>query len=313
MRYPITPLPPADAVNTAVITFKDSDGQEISTEWKFTVTYKSLDPASRISGTGKDRGFKLRVVQAPIDSGALENSLDRAETQLASGSTIPRAVDTNTVIQLVNFNKRADAVAGVFEGDAMVPGIDPDTTGNGDNDFATEIVAYLELPAGVHRFGFITDDGYKVATAVAPVVSSTAPLAFHNGGPANETVDFVVAQAGLYPFRMVWYERGGAGHAEWFSVNPTTDLRTLINDSNATGSIKAWTAFDAVVEAVVAESSANVSGPYAADPAAVVNAAAKTVTIPAGAGNRFFRLRSGSPVTLLTPRVQSGSLIFGWR
>jgi len=313
VRYPITPLPPADTANTAVITFKDSDGQEITTEWKFTVTYKSLDPASRISGTGKDRGFKLRVVQAPIDGGALENSLDRAETQLASGSTIPRVVDTNTVIQVVNFNKRVDAVAGVFEGDMMVPGIDPDTTGNGDNDFATETVAYLELPAGVHRFGFITDDGYKVATAVAPVLASTAPLAFHNGGPANETVDFVVTQAGLYPFRMVWYERGGAGHAEWFSVDPASGNRSLINDSNAAGSVKAWTAFDAVVEAIVAESSTNVTGPYAADPAAVVNTSAKTVTVPAGAGNRFFRLRSGTPVTLLSPRIQGGSLVFGWR
>lgn len=311
LRYTITPLPASGALNTATVTFKDNQGQDVTTEWQFTVAYSSLDPATRISGTGKARGFKLHVVQAPVDGGALENSLDRAETQLASGSSIPRAVDTNTVAETINFNKRAGEAAGAIEGDITVPGIDPDATGNGDNDFAVEILTYLELPAGVHRFGVITDDGYKIATGKTPIGPSTAPLVFHNGGPANETVDFVVSQAGLYPFRMVWYERGGAGHGEWTSIDITSGDRMLVNGTSSSA-IKAWTDFDAVAETFVVESASAVTGPFAADPSAIVNSTSKTVTIPATGGNRYFRLRSGSAVTLKGPRIQGGSLTFTW-
>jgi hypothetical protein len=309
--YRMAILPPSGALNSATVSFKDSEGQDISTDWQFTVSYNSIDPTTRISGTGKTRGFRIRVVQAPIDGGALENSLDRAENQLAAGSTIPRAVDTNTVVEVINFNKRAGEVAGAIDGDVMVPGIDPDMTGNGDNDFAVEILTYLELPAGVHRFGFITDDGYKVATGRAPVGATTATLDFNNGGPANETVDFVVSQAGLYPFRMVWYERGGAGHGEWTTIDIASGARTLLN-GGASSVIKAWTDFDPVAESFVAESAASVTGPYAADPSAIVNSAAKTVTVPAGGANRFFRVRADTRVTLKNPRIQAGSLVFSW-
>ncbi len=309
--YTLSPLPPSGALNSATVQFKDSDGQDISTDWQFTVSYHALDPAARISGTGKTPGFMIHVVQAPLDGGALENSLDRAETQLATGSSIPRAVDTNAVVSVINFNKRTGEVGGSIEGDEMVPGIDPDNTGNGDSDFAVEIVTYLELPAGVHRFGFITDDGYKVASGKAPVTASSAPLSFLNGGPANQTVDFVVTQAGLYPFRMVWYERAGAGHAEWTSVDISSGNRLLINGEGA-GVIKAWTAFDPIAETVMVEAATAVNGPYAVEPAAVINTTARTVSIPASTGNRFFRLRSGTAVTLKTPRVQAGSLTFSW-
>lgn len=173
-------------------------------------------------------------------------------------------------------------------------------------------MTYLELPAGVHRFGFITDDGYKIATSKLPITAGAAPLAFHNGGPANETVDFVVAQAGLYPFRMVWYERGGAGHAEWTSIDIASGNRLLVNGSEATA-IKAWAEYEASAETFVVESSASVSGPYTPDATANVDSASKTVTVPAGAGPRFFRLRSGAAVLLKSPRIQGGNLTFVWQ
>jgi hypothetical protein len=312
VRYPISPLPAPNALQTASITFQDNEGQTVSDEWQFRVAYTLLDPATRIAGTGKNPGFRVRVVQAPFENGALENSLDRAESQLAANSPIPRIVDTNTVVEVINFNKRPGETAGAVDGDVMVPGIDNDVTGNGDNDFAVEILAYLELPAGVNRFGFITDDGYKVATGRAPVAPGTPPLAFNNGGPANATVDFVVAQAGLYAFRMVWYERAGSGHGEWTSINPASGERLLINGTSAQA-IKAWTEFDAVAEEFVLESSATVAGGYAVDATAVVNSAARTVTVPLSGGPRFFRLRAGSAVTLANPRIQGANLTFTWQ
>ncbi len=310
VSYPISPLPASGSNNSVTVSFKDSDGQDITSSWQFVLSYASLDPASRVAGTGKTRGFKLRVVQAPADGGPLENSLDRAENQLGTGSSIPRAVDVSTNAPTINFNKRAGAVDGYFEGDVMVPGIDPDVTGNGDLDFAVEIVTWLELPAGVHRFGARTDDGYKVASAVAPVASTT-PLAFHNGGPADETFEFVVPQAGLYPFRMVWYERGGGGHAEWFSVDPATGTRTLINDATASGAIKAWSEIVAAPVEIVVESAASITGPWAAEAGAVVNATTKTASVTASGNQRFYRIRSGSALRLLIIRA-GNPIVIGW-
>jgi hypothetical protein len=312
VSYKITPLPASGSTTSATITFRDSANEEVRVDWQFTVTYAAVDPASRLTATGTQSGFKIRVVQAPADGGALENSLDRAESQLANGSSIPRVVDANTVVSWINFDKVAGATHGAFPDDVMVPGIDPDNTGNGDNDFAVEILTYLELPAGIHRFGAITDDGFKVATGKTPISASTTPLAFHNGGSADQTFDFVVTEAGIYPFRMVWYERSGAGYAEWFSVDPATGTRTLINDSNSAGAIKAWSEIQIVAPQVTVEASAIVQGPYAADPTAVVNTDAKTVTVPAAGGAKFYRLRAGSSLTLKNFRIQGGNLIFGW-
>jgi hypothetical protein len=103
----------------------------------------------------------------------------------------------------------------------------------------------LDLPAGLFRFGVRCDDGYKIVSGTATNDLSTPPLAFHNGGPADETFDFVVSQAGLYPFRMVWYERGGSAFVEWFSVDRLTNTRTLINDPSSTVAVKAFTSVTA--------------------------------------------------------------------
>ncbi len=310
LMYAIDPLPPAGATNIAVVTFQDSENVEVRTEWQFVVSYASLDPATRINGTGRERGFRMRVVQAPQENGALENSLERAEQQLAANSTIPRFVDTNLVVQLVNFNKRPGENAGNFEDDQPVPGIDVDA--NGDNDFSTELVTFLELPAGAHRMGVVTDDGYKLASGAMPVGAGTPAIAFHNGGPANETFDFVVPVAGIYPFRLVWYERGGAGHGEWFSVNPASGERTLVNGSG-TAAIKAWHDVQIQEPGVTLHASATVAGPYAPEPGASVDAANRTVTVPAPAAPRFYRLNGGTAVRIQQITLQGGTLTLRWQ
>ena len=49
----------------------------------------------------------------------------------------------------------------------------------------------------------------------------------------------MVSQAGLYPFRMVWYERGGGANVEWFQSNFTDGNRVLLNSDTA-GTVKAY-------------------------------------------------------------------------
>ena len=169
----------------------------------------------------------------------------------------------------------------------------------------------VELSQGVHRFGVNTDDGYKLTFGTSPSDQSTTPIAFHSGGPANETFDVVVPAAGLYPFRLVWYERGGGAHAEFTSVNPQTGAKTLINDSAVPTAIKAFATISA--PSVRVESSANVASGYAVDNTAVVNAAAGTITIPMTAQNRSFRINGTVSHRITGVQVSGNSLVLNFQ
>jgi hypothetical protein len=198
---------------------------------------------------------------------------------------------------------------GEFPGDLPVPGIDIES-GN-LNDFAVEMTAYLDLSAGVHRFAIRTDDGYKLSSSSILNDRNASPLAFHNGGPANETVEFLVTEAGLYPFRLVWYERGGSGYAEWSSVDRQTGEKTLINDSNSAAPVKAYTSLSAAATLVV-ESSTVVTGGFSQDSSAVIDTANKKITIPRPAGTRFYRL-SGVQSTISGFQISGNSLILTYQ
>ncbi|HXJ61330.1 MAG TPA: hypothetical protein VNU68_32200, partial [Verrucomicrobiae bacterium] len=294
VAYDLSPLPPAGALNTAQVIFTDNFQVKQTNSWSFTVTYKSLNPANRLQGAPGARGFALRMVQAPAGP-ALDNSLARAEDQLAVPSPYPAFMDTNTIVQTINQNKATAGSAGSFPDDYPVPGLYDDSLnsfGNGDNDFAVEMVAYLDLAAGIYTFGAITDDGYKAsAGAQLHDASSAAVIAFHNGGPANETFDFVVTEPGLYPFRFMWYERGGSAYGELFSVDRATAARTLINDPASDSAIKAYVD----VIQVQLQSSAEVTGPYTKDPNATLDVAQKKFTVPANGEHRFYRLLANTP------------------
>jgi hypothetical protein len=245
VRYAIAPLPASGVTNRAVVSFKDNQDVEVTTAWDFVVSYKSLDPALRVAGTGKTRGINVRVAQQ-VPGGATENSLAFAESLLAPGTTREKSIDTNVVDQVINYSQNDPGSAeGYFPDDLTIPGIDPAAS---TDDIAMEATAYLDLPAGPYRFGARCDDGYKVQVVADFDQRGTAPLSFHNGGPADETYDFVVSQSGLYRFRMVWYERGGGANVEWFSTNFATDpARTLINDPAVAGSVKAYASVDAPI------------------------------------------------------------------
>ena len=52
----------------------------------------------------------------------------------------------------------------------------------------------------------------------------------------------MVTAGGFYPFRFMWYERGGSGYGEWYSVDATTGDRTLVNDpAEVNGATRTWT------------------------------------------------------------------------
>ena len=305
ITYPISELPPSGAMNTARIRFVDDEEQEISAEWNFVIEYLSLSAANRRAGTGGERGFNVRLVQALAENGPQEDALSRAEAQLAPNSAIPKFVDVTEIYPVINLNENEGASAGYLPDDLQVPGLQPEV--NGTDDFAVEIMAYLDLPAGIHRFGARTDDGYKITSGQSVTDTAGIALGFLNDNPADQTFEFYVPQSGLYPFRMVWYERSGDSHAEWFSVDRETGEFTLINDPSVEGSIKAYISISEPALAV--EVALTVEGDYSTDETAIINTASKTITIPLASGNRFYRLRGTTATEILESEISSGNLV----
>ena len=311
VSFDISPLPPSGALNTASVSFKDNFNVSQTSEWTFTVVYKSLNPANRSTGPGLDRGICLRMAQGDPAAVPHENSLMQAEDILAG--RYPLVMDTNAVVQVVNQSKRLTDSSGLFPEDQVVPGLfDENLTsfGNGDSDFAVEMVTWLELAPGLYRFGGRTDDGFKCSSGSSlHDLSAAGILGFWNGGPADQPArsefEFVVTAAGFYPFRFMWYERGGSAYGEWYSVDLTTGDRTLINDPEKENSIKAYK----TVVSLTLQSSPAVGGPYADDLTAVIDSGAKQVTVPKNGNTRFYRLRSGTAVQITRVEIVGNNVV----
>src|SRR5207248_10050264 len=116
------------------------------------------------------------------------------------------------------------------------PGI-PGTTFSGDY-FVMEFTGYLQLPAGTVRFGVNSDDGFKltIGSGVNPRIQALQLIILDGTrGFANTEANITVTQAGLYPFRLLWWENTGANSGvELYTFAPgtTSGNRYLINDTN---------------------------------------------------------------------------------
>jgi len=95
------------------------------------------------------------------------------------------------------------------------------------------------------RFGVNSDDGFKLTSAAESIPRPGAQLIILDGtaGFANTEANITVTQAGLYPFRLLWWENTGANSGvELYTFAPgsTSGNRYLINDTNQANSIRAY-------------------------------------------------------------------------
>jgi hypothetical protein len=197
-------------------------------------------------------GFAIRVAQASNTAGAPPNSSARAESQLAGFLINPTTgLPYDNIADLSAFN--AD---GVYNEPGIIsynktgtplpfPGtpslIEPD---NGDN-LALEAVAYLDLAAGDYSMIVNSDDGFRVTVGSDARDQLTAiPLGAYEGGrgAGDTSFDFSIAQAGLYSFRLVYYQGGGDASVDWYTApQGNLDGRTWINDTG-NGGVAAYSA-----------------------------------------------------------------------
>lgn len=251
VELPSSTLWPSGSTQTVELTYQNGS-ESVTNSWSFRVaTYTTVSAANATAvGSGKDRGFRIRTVQSEA---ARVTSVAAAEQQLLDNSGAPNIADltlagTDGIFVhpgVINFNQDAPTATGNFNGDngfedVAPPGI-PGSLGGNDN-YTQEILTYLEFPkAGFYTLGVNSDDGFKVTSATG--ADATAPTlgVFDGGrGVTDSIFNIGIPQAGLYPFRLIWYEGTGGSAAEWFSVN-ADGYRSLVN-ADSTGALKAYQA-----------------------------------------------------------------------
>ena len=131
-------------------------------------------------------------------------------------------------------------------------------------------------------------------TAATNLVLGCADGGYIPGTRKDGQFEFMVETNGVYALRLLQYERAGDAFAEWYWVNRTNGVKTLIRP-------------------FVLESAVAVTGPYAADAAAQINPATQTITVPRSGGARFYRLRSSIAYTINKVALSGGNVVLTYQ
>jgi hypothetical protein len=255
------------------------------------ITTNNLPSSAQLPVSGStERGFIIRALQGPAEP-ALANNGVRALRQIngtlvdAAGVAVPNEAIPGTLtspagaylVDTVNFELDGSPVDVTdIEGTlitSFAPSVFPGVPGNGSHtdNFAVEVIGFLKLPAGVTTFGVSVgadrtdvnnDDSYSVFVGTNPRdFFATKVGEFERNSRAfqskqrNENQFAVNAPvAGVYPFRMIYWQTGLGANLQWYTVNEAGE-RILVNDPADTRAIASYTG----------STSASSSGPYVAE------------------------------------------------
>ncbi|HUS35780.1 MAG TPA: hypothetical protein VM680_10560 [Verrucomicrobiae bacterium] len=242
-------------------------------------------------GSSTERGFLVRTVEGPATP-LLANSSIRATKQLngtltdATGALVPNEAvpgsnaDGSHNVDLISFEKdgldfdlvdTSNTTLWNFTGNQLFPGIPGDTAHT--ENFATEVVGFLELPAGITTFGVSVatdrtdvndDDSFLVYVAANPRDAFGTQVAqFERNAPPftgnthSETVFQVNAPtAGIYPFRILHWQTSHGSNLQFYTIDESTGNRVLVNDTPTDAN---------AIKAYRNSTVANANGPYVAE------------------------------------------------
>jgi hypothetical protein len=243
--------------NRLVFTDNGTPARTFTNQWSFRVANLPvlLSAWATPPGSGLTNGFNIQIHYHEGGQDLLfPNNATRAEDQVggllndagtglpyvneATGCT-PTGVSSESAV--INYSNDATD-RGSFAGDGPLPCIDPGSR----HHVAMAVTAYLDLPAGLHRFGVRRNDGFKLS-AGADFSRSGAGLGLgvfetpnNDNGTATTEFEFMAQSAGVYPFRLIFFQNSGSCDVEWYSVNRASGVATLINDPANPASVKAY-------------------------------------------------------------------------
>ena len=229
--------------------FNQNAGSQTNVVW--LTTDNVLPPHT--PGDGKLRGFDVRIVQSGNAILQAANDINVAEQMLAG--THPNQGPNLAVVpcfvenDVINYNWEipnngspnggCGCSYGHIQPDKAWPGINVAPRFN-YNDYAMEVLCYLDLKAGAYTMGVNSDDGFNVsqATSAADPHNSVLLGSFHGGrGATDSSFNFIAPADGLYPFRLVYQEGGGGANCEWWFINLADGSYHAVN---AAGGIPAY-------------------------------------------------------------------------
>jgi hypothetical protein len=312
LTYQVASPLAAGVLHTNRVVFQDDKANSITNDW----TYWGI-PVLRATnalpvGAGKDRGLTMRLVQT-VGAENLIDNLIRAEAQLAVPSPYRIDIDTNITANTINFTQKelpSSPQDGYFPDEYTFPGID---TPFGDtDDFAEDMRFYLELTKGSYLFGVTSDDGFRL-TSGSSLTNQTILIAESDASTFNGTFELSVEADGVYPFRMVHYERGGSANVELFTVNSTNaNDRTLVNDPVKPGAIKAYRTVT-LPQITLYSSPTLVPSAFALDGTGVIDTTARTVTVPKSGATRYYRLNAGTALRITEIRSSGNNILMTYQ
>ena len=196
-------------------------------------------------------GAEKQVNGENIDPDTEEAYLNEADIDSFEGwSYYPEIVET------VNQNQDAPAGTGNFQANDKGNSTDREDEaltgipgwGDSNNGIASEYIALLDLSRGAYKLGVNSDDGFSATIGANFGDLLAQQIGVFNGGRGAASTDFeiFVDEPGLYPLRVLWWEGGGGASIEIYSF--VNGEKTLINDPEVDGSIKAYTIKGATVD-----------------------------------------------------------------
>jgi hypothetical protein len=226
-------------------------GSTIETTWSFAVAnVPRLTPSWATppdSVAGQPRGFTGRIHKArnDADDALFPNNPDRAMDQLANELIDPdtgepffnEAEGPNAdgfFVETVAINYEQTGIEVGLPGDVPFPNLDA----TDQNHIAMEVNTYLQLDRGGHRMAIACDDGFVVwAGPSAARATNQFGIRSPGGGSEEVTFDVLAEEEGIYAFRLLFFEGNGGADIEWYTVDPATEERVLVN---AEGGIAAY-------------------------------------------------------------------------
>jgi len=202
-------------------------------------TFATIGPETALAAPPSNvSGFKIRSLKSLVTDGTF-NTFAAADQLLDTGMfgglpALPGSQGTR-IDELVNLRDTGNGVFSAANGypDKSYPGIDPledpaadPAAGDDDNDFATEILAYIHLtPGTLYKVGANSDDGTYIVIGGVEVLRTAATK-------GNSNVDsnfFQVAAEGYYPLKARHFDRSGGGSIELHQIL-LDGTRILLND-----------------------------------------------------------------------------------
>jgi hypothetical protein len=237
--------------HTVAVTFTTGAGELVTDAVDFTApTFVTLPAWLGTALTSvSDAGLRWRTYQITTN---VDGKVATAEKVLA-GQMGPSVHDASAQgtdgfyeISAVNFEKdlsdagrfNSSAADSLAVPDEAFPGI-PGTEGSSEV-FVGEARAFVALPqAGIYSMVVNSDDGFQVSAGTTNNPTAYILGAYDATRSAGDTAFyFKVEQAGVYYFRLLYFQGTGGASVEWFTLNP--DGSAALVNGTQTGAVKAY-------------------------------------------------------------------------